>query len=48
MGILRALLLIALMHHSFGAEYDANKPITLTGTVTNIEFDAIVDERADS
>ncbi len=38
MEILRALLLVALMHHSFGAEYDANKPITLTGTVTNIEW----------
>lgn len=25
-------------HHSFGAEYDANKPITLTGTVTKIEW----------
>ncbi len=25
-------------HHSFGAEYDANKPITLTGTVTNVEW----------
>ena len=25
-------------HHSFGAEYDVNKPITLTGTVTNIEW----------
>ena len=25
-------------HHSFGAEYDANKPITLTGVITNIEW----------
>ncbi len=25
-------------HHSFGAEYDANKPITLTGTITKIEW----------
>jgi len=25
-------------HHSFGAEYDANKPITLTGVITKVEF----------
>jgi hypothetical protein len=25
-------------HHSFGAEYDANKPVTLTGTITKIEY----------
>ena len=25
-------------HHSFGAEYDVNKPITLSGTVTKIEW----------
>jgi hypothetical protein len=25
-------------HHSFAAEYDASKPITLTGTVTNVEW----------
>ena len=24
-------------HHSFGAEYDASKPITLTGVVTKVE-----------
>ena len=25
-------------HHSFGAEYDANKPITLSGVVTKVEW----------
>jgi hypothetical protein len=25
-------------HHSFPAQYDADKPVTLTGTVTNVEW----------
>src|SRR5262249_29984287 len=28
----------ARAHHSFGAEYDASKPITLTGVVTKVEW----------
>jgi uncharacterized protein DUF6152 len=28
----------ALAHHSFPAQYDVNKPITLTGTVTKVEW----------
>src|SRR5215831_7366030 len=27
-----------LAHHSFGAEYDASKPITVTGVLTKIEW----------
>jgi len=27
-----------LAHHSFGAEYDASKPITITGVVTKVEW----------
>jgi len=41
-GLAFASLLLAaipaLAHHSFGAEYDGNKPVTLTGVVTNVQW----------
>lgn len=38
LGLALAASVPAWAHHSFGVEYDENKPVTLTGTVTKIEW----------
>ena len=40
-GVLAALVLAAASvsaHHSFAAEYDQNKPVTLKGKLTRVEL----------
>ena len=38
LGLLAALAPPVLAHHSFAAEYDANVPVKVTGTVTRVDW----------
>jgi hypothetical protein len=38
LAISAATTMVASAHHSFAAEYDSNKPLTVTGTVTRLEW----------
>jgi len=37
-GAMTATASPALAHHAFAAEFDADQPITLTGTITRVEW----------
>jgi hypothetical protein len=38
LGLLAAMILPVAAHHSFPAQYDVDKPISLTGKVTKVEW----------
>ena len=37
-GLLLLVVFPAIAHHSFAAEYDANKPVTLKGVIAKVEW----------
>ena len=37
-GVLSWAAAPAMAHHSFATEFDSNKPVTLMGTITKVEF----------
>ena len=37
-GLVVAAALPVYAHHSFAAEFDSNKPVTLNGAVTKVEW----------
>jgi hypothetical protein len=38
LGLFAAAVVPSYAHHSFGAEFDSNKPVSMTGVVTRLEW----------